>query len=74
MTFAMGGVPHAGPQQTSDEQETDLPTKQVSQLHIRDTTPPDSLRRTNIPGHLTQATRNAPIPTWGQIKTLCHQA
>ena len=59
---------------TSDEQGMDPPTKQMSQLHIRDTTPPDSLRHRNIPGHLTQATRNAPIPTWGQIKTLCHQA
>ena len=55
---------------TSDEQGTDPPTKQMSQLHIRDTTPPDSLCRRNIPGHLTQATWNAPIPTWGQIKTL----
>ena len=60
--------------ETSEEQGTDLPTEQMSQLYIRGTTPPDSLRRRNIPGRLTQVTRNAPIPTWGQIKTLCHQA
>ena len=60
--------------ETSDEQGMDPPAEQISQLHIRDTTPPDSLRRRTIPGRLTQATRNAPIPTWGQIKTLCHQA
>ena len=59
---------------TSDEQGMDPPTKQMSHLHVWDTTLPDSLCRRNIPGLLTQATQNAPIPIWGQIKTLCHQA
>ena len=26
------------------------------------------------PGHPVRATQQASIPTWGQIKTLCHQA
>lgn len=59
---------------TLDEQGTDPPTKQMSQLHIWDTTPPDSLRCRNIPGRQAQVTRNAPIPTCEQIKTLYHQA
>ena len=59
---------------TLNEQGTDPPTKQMSQLHIWDTTPPDSLRCRNIPGRQAQVTRNAPIPTCEQIKTLYHQA
>ncbi|XP_055429636.1 periphilin-1-like isoform X1 [Bubalus kerabau] len=57
-----------------DEQGTDPPTKQMSQLHIQDIAPPDPLPHKRVSGRLTQATRNASIPTWGQIKTLCHQA
>ena len=57
-----------------DEQGTDPPTKQMSQLHIQDIAPPDPLSHKRGSGRLTQATRNASIPTWGQIKTLCHQA
>ena len=60
--------------ETLDEQGMDPPTKQMSQLHIQDVTPPDPLARKNMPGCPTQATQQAPIPTWGQIKTLCHQA
>ncbi|KAJ1063273.1 hypothetical protein K5549_014176 [Capra hircus] len=60
--------------ETPDEQGMDPPTKQMSQLHIQDVTPPDPLARKNMPGCPTQATQQAPIPTWGQIKTLCHQA
>ena len=46
----------------------------MSQLHIQDIAPPDPLPHKRRSGRLTQATRNASIPTWGQIKTLCHQA
>ena len=46
----------------------------MSQLHIQDIAPPDPLPHKRVSGRLTQATRNASIPTWGQIKTLCHQA
>ena len=52
----------------------DLPTKQMSQLHIQDIAPPEPLPHKRVSGRLTQATQNASIPTWGQIKTLCHQA
>ena len=27
-----------------------------------------------MPAHVTQATQHAPLPTWGQVKALCHQA
>ena len=46
----------------------------MSQLHIQDITPPDPLPHRKMPGRLTQATQHAPIPSWGQIKILCHQA
>ncbi|KAJ1071652.1 hypothetical protein K5549_001944 [Capra hircus] len=46
-----------------DEQGVDPPTRQMSQLHIRDI----------VTGRPTYATQQASIPTWGQIKTLCHQ-
>ena len=46
----------------------------MSQLHIQDIAPPDPLPHKRVSGRLTQATQNASIPTWGQIKTLCHQA
>ena len=52
----------------------DPPTKQMSQLHIQDIAPPDPLLHKRVSSRLTQATRNASIPTWGQIKTLCPQA
>ena len=52
----------------------DPPTKQMSQLHIQDIAPPEPLPHKRVSGRLTQATQNASIPTWGQIKTLCHQA
>uniref|UniRef100_A0AC11DSY5 Uncharacterized protein n=1 Tax=Ovis aries TaxID=9940 RepID=A0AC11DSY5_SHEEP len=46
----------------------------MSQLHIWDIAPPDPPPRKKMPGRPTQATQRASIPTWGQIKTLCHQA
>ena len=46
----------------------------MSQLHIRDIAPPDPPHRKKMPGRPTQVTQRASIPTWGQIKTLCHQA
>ena len=36
--------------------------------------PPILCLTKRVSGRLTQVTWNAPIPTWGQIKTLCHQA
>lgn len=57
-----------------DKQGEDPPTRQMSQLHIRDIAPPTPLPRRKVPGSPTQATQQASIPTWGQIKTLCHQA
>ena len=53
-----------------DEQGMDPPTRQMSQLHIRDIAPPDPPRRKKMPGRPTQVTQRASIPTWGQIKTL----
>ena len=70
-------TPPASEQLTSeipDEQGTDLPTKQMSQLHLQDITPPDPLPHRKMPGRLTGVTQHAPIPTWGQMKILCHQA
>ena len=46
----------------------------MSQLHIRDIAPPDPSPLKRMPGRPTQVTQKAPIPTWGQIKTVCHQA
>ncbi|XP_044803371.1 endogenous retrovirus group K member 6 Env polyprotein [Bubalus bubalis] len=57
-----------------DEQEEEPPTRQMSQLRIRDIVPPNSLPHRKSPGCPTRATQQASIPTWGQIKTLCHQA
>ena len=57
-----------------DKQEVDPPTKQMLQLRIKDIVPPTSLRHRKSPGCPTWATQQASIPTWGQIKTLCHQA
>ena len=57
-----------------DEQEEEPPTRQMSQLCIRDIVLPNSLPRRKSPGCPTRATQQASIPTWGQIKTLCHQA
>ena len=57
-----------------DEQGMDPPTRQMSQLHIRDIAPPDPSPHKKMPGPPTQVTQQTPIPTWGQIKMLCHQA
>ena len=57
-----------------DEQGTEPPTRQMSQLHIRDIASPNSLPRRRPPGHPAQSTQLASIPTWGQIKALCHRA
>ena len=57
-----------------DEQGMDLPTRQMSQLHTRDIAPPDPSPHKKMPGRPTQVTQQAPIPAWGQIKMLCHQA
>ena len=57
-----------------DEQEEEPPTRQMSQLHIKDIVPPNSLPHRRPPGRPAHATQQASIPTWGQIKTLCHQA
>ena len=61
-------------QDVPDEQEEEPPTRQMSQLRIRDTIPPNSLPHRKSLGCPTQATQQASIPNWGQIKTLCHQA
>ncbi|XP_025128657.2 uncharacterized protein LOC112581251 [Bubalus bubalis] len=60
-------------QDVPDEQEEEPPTRQMSQLRIRDTIPPNSLPHRKSLGCPTQATQQASIPNWGQIKTLCHQ-
>lgn len=57
-----------------DEQEGEPPTRQMSQLRIKDIVPPKSLPYRSPPGRPARATQQAPIPTWGQIKALCHQA
>ena len=57
-----------------DEQGTDPPTREMPQLHIWYIAPPDLSPRKKMPGRPTQVTQQAPIPTWGQIKMLCHQA
>ena len=57
-----------------DEQEGEPPTRQMSQLRIKDIGPPNSLPYRRPPGRPAHATQQAPIPTWGQIKVLCHQA
>ena len=57
-----------------DEQGMDPPTRQVSQLHIQDIASPNPLPCRRPPGRPVQATQQASIPTWGQIKGLCHQA
>ena len=46
----------------------------MSQPHLQDITPPDPLPHRKMPGRLTGVTQHAPIPTWGQMKILCHQA
>ena len=57
-----------------DEQGTEPPTRQMSQLHIRDIASPNSLPRRRPPGCPAQSTQLASVSTWGQIKALCHQA
>ena len=57
-----------------DEQLVDTPTKQMFQLHIKDIVPLNPLPCRRPPGRTTQATQQASIPTWGQIKMLYHQA
>ena len=57
-----------------DEQEVEPPTRQMSQLHIKDIVPPNSLPCRKSPGCPMWVTQQASIPTWGQIKMLCHQA
>uniref|UniRef100_A0A452FVR3 Uncharacterized protein n=1 Tax=Capra hircus TaxID=9925 RepID=A0A452FVR3_CAPHI len=52
--------------------ETPLTSGQLT-LEIPDgqgTDPPTK----KMPAHVTQATQHAPLPTWGQVKALCHQA
>ena len=46
----------------------------MTQLRIKNIVPPNLLPCRKVPGRPTQATQQASIPTWGQIKTLCHQA
>ena len=46
----------------------------MSQLGIKDIVPPNSLPRRRPSGRPAHTTQQASIPTWGQIKTLCHQA
>ena len=46
----------------------------MSQLGIKDIVPPHSLPRRRPPGRPAHTTQQASIPTWGQIKMLCHQA
>uniref|UniRef100_A0AC11DMT9 Uncharacterized protein n=1 Tax=Ovis aries TaxID=9940 RepID=A0AC11DMT9_SHEEP len=60
--------------ESPDEQEEDPSTRQMTQLHIRDTAPSSPLPRRRPPGCPARATQQASIPTWGQIKMLCHQA
>ena len=57
-----------------DEQMVEPPIKQMSGLYIKDHDPPIPLRRRKPPGRPARATQQASIPTWGQIKSLCHQA
>ena len=57
-----------------DEQGWEPQTRQMSQLHIWDIAPPNSLPRRRPPGRPVQSTQLASVPTWGQIKGLCHQA
>ena len=56
-----------------DEQEEEPPTRQMSPLRMKDIVPPNSLPHRSPPGRPTRATQQASIPTWGQIKMLCHQ-
>lgn len=73
----MQGIPLTSRQLTPeilDEQEAEPPTRQMSQLCIRDTTPPNPLSHRKSSGRRTQATQQASLPTWGQIKALCYQA
>ena len=56
------------------EQEVDPPTRQMSQLRIKVIVSPTPLCCGKSPECPTQATQQTSIPTWGQIKTLCHQA
>ena len=56
-----------------DEQEEEPPTRRMSQLRLKDTVPPNSLPCRRPPGRPACATQQASIPTWGQIKMLCHQ-
>ena len=57
-----------------DEQGTEPPTRQMSQLQIQDIAPPNPLPCRRPPGCWAQSTQLASTPTWGQIKSLCHQA
>ena len=57
-----------------DEQEDEPPTRQMSQLRIKVIVSPTPLCCGKSPECPTQATQQTSIPTWGQIKTLCHQA
>ena len=57
-----------------DEQKEEPPTRRMSQLRLKDTVPPNSLPCRRPPGCPACATQQASIPTWGQIKMLCHQA
>lgn len=53
----------------------DPPTKQMSWLCMKDgAQPPTPSRRRRPPGRPAWTTQQASIPTWGQIKSLCHQA
>ena len=49
----------------TDEQGTDLATRQMSQLRVQDIAPPDPLPRKKMPGRPTQVTQQAPIPHRG---------
>ncbi|KAB0359752.1 hypothetical protein FD754_003908 [Muntiacus muntjak] len=58
-----------------EELTADPPTKQMSWLCMKDgAQPPTPSRRRRPPGRPARATQQASIPTWGQIKSLCHQA
>ncbi|KAB0339154.1 hypothetical protein FD755_025043 [Muntiacus reevesi] len=58
-----------------EEPTADPPTKQMSRLSIKDgAQPPTPSRRRRPPGRPARTTQQASIPTWGQIKSLCHQA
>ena len=60
--------------ESPDEQEEDPSTRQMTRLRIRDIAPSSSLPHRRPPGRPVQATQQASIPTWGQIKMLYHQA